>query len=366
MANDNLDRNKILIPNGLGKLKTLEFVRDKISEFSGSNKPQGGVGKFSSKIGYAISLCFKEKEIFVFVLLQWASIGIAYLLWVLMLDWIPEEVWRTAAESDEGSIVDVILLAWSFVCVGIAAFPVGILTGCMGATHFLHKQKRESTIAMCLKLVMPRAWPLWIFHWIDGWVTVKQIFERLPPDERKNKILSETLYYAWKLGIAGIFPSIVTGASFRKSARNSIFFVKDNFLEIAKLRAGYSALCWIVGIAAYIGSAWFLFAFDILPEGGEDELYRHMYTIYLWLGVPILVALSIVMLILRPIYVLAICDLFSEYLSSRNEKVSLPANPQTFSSALVAFGTLCLLVIVVIIFRDELGVTAMLSTPVNS
>jgi hypothetical protein len=90
-----------------------------------------------------------------------------------------------------------------------------------------------------------------------------------------------------------------------------------------------------------------------------------MYAIYLWLGVPILVVLSIVMLILRPIYVLAICDLFSEYLSSRNEKVSLPANPQAFSSALVAFGILCFLVVMVMIFRDELGITAMLSTPYN-
>src|SRR5690554_7569188 len=78
-----------------------------------------------------------------------------------MLDWIPEEVWRSAAESDEGSIADWILLAWSFVCVGFAAFPVGILTGCMGATHFLHKQGRESTVATCLKLVLPQSWSLW-------------------------------------------------------------------------------------------------------------------------------------------------------------------------------------------------------------
>tara|TARA_B110000196_G_C20465280_1_gene351104 strand:+ start:177 stop:329 length:153 start_codon:yes stop_codon:yes gene_type:complete len=48
-----------------------------------------------------------------------------------------------------------------------------------------------------------------------------------------------------------------------------------------------------------------------------------------------------------------------------NEKVSLPANPQAFSSALVAFGILCFLVVMVMIFRDELGITVMLSTPYN-
>jgi len=100
MANDNSDRTKTLIPNGLGKLEALGFVRDKISEFS-SNKPQDGVGSFCSRIGYAISLRLKEKEIFVFVLLQWASISIAYLLWVKMLGWFPEEVWRTAAELEK-------------------------------------------------------------------------------------------------------------------------------------------------------------------------------------------------------------------------------------------------------------------------
>ncbi len=181
-----------------------------------------------------------------FGLLQWTAIGIGYLLWVQMLDWIPEEVWRDAAESDGSSAADWILLAWSFVCVGVAAFPVGILTGCMGATHFLHKQGKPSTVATCLKLVLPHSWPLWIFHWADGWVTVNRILDRLPKknDTRTaaQKALAETLYYAWKVGIAGVVPSIVTGKGLIQSGKNSVEFVKDNFIEVAKLRAGYSAI----------------------------------------------------------------------------------------------------------------------------
>jgi len=347
-------------------MNKIAFVRDEIKEIPGiDKKPSGGVGSFFSKVGYAISLGFKEKEIFFFGLLQWASIGGAYLLWVQMLDWIPEEVWRSAAESDEGSIVDVILLAWSFVCVGIAAFPVGILTGCMGATHFLHKQGRESTIAMCFKLVMPQSWSLWSFHWIDGWITVCQILKRLPRKNDKRtpaeKALSEALYYAWKVGVSGVLPSIVTGNNLIKSGKNSILFVKDNFIEVAKLRAGYSILCWIVGIGAYIGTIFFFVAFDLTPEG--DEVYQHIYTFYFWAAVPILASVAIIMLVLRPIFVLAICDLYSDYLNEKGKDVVLPQNPPKSISALIVFICLCLILAVVYMYRTELGVIDLLSTP---
>lgn len=350
----------------MGILNKIEFIRDEIKQIPDiDKKPAGGLGSFTSRIGYALSLGLKEKEIFFFGLLQWVAIGIGYLLWLQMLDWIPQEVWRSAAESDEGSIADWILLAWSFVCVGVAAFPVGILTGCMGATHFLHQQGRESTVATCLKLVLPQSWSLWTFHWIDGWITVKQILERLPKkNDRRTpaqRALSEALYYAWKLGISGILPSIVTGNNLIKSGKNSVLFVKDNFLEVAKLRAGYSMLCWIVGIGAYAGAILLFMAVDIVPKG--DQIYAHIYTIYFWAAVPILVAVAIIMLFLRPIYVLALCDLYSDYLREKGEQVDLPENPPRSISAVVAFGIFCIILAVVYFYRNELGVVDMLSTP---
>ena len=349
----------------MGMFNKLAFVRDEIKDIPGiKEKPSGGVKSFGSRIIYAIWLGFREKEIFLFVLLQWAAIGIAYLLWVQMLDWIPEEVWRSAEDSDGGSIADWILLIWSILCIGVAAYPVGILTGCMGATHFLHKLGRESTIATCLKLVLPQSWSLWSFHWIDGLITVNQIVERLPRknDERTpaERALSEALYYAWKLGVAGVLPSIVTGNNLITSGKNSVIFVKDNFLEVAKLRAGYSALCWIVGIGTYIGALFMFGTTDILPKG--EELYSNIYTFYLWAAVPILIATAMVMLLLRPIYVLALCDLYSDHLKNRNEEIHLPENPSPATSALVAFMALCILVGVVFMYRDELGITDMLAT----
>ncbi len=347
----------------MGAFNKINFIREEIKNIPGiENKPKDGVASFTSRIAYAVSLGFKEKEIFLFGLLQWVSIGFGYLLWVQMLDWIPESVWRSAANSDEGSIADWILLAWSFVCVGLTAFPVGILTGCMGATHFLHKQGRESTIATCFKLVLPQSWSLWSFHWIDGWITVNQILDRLPKKGgRKNPVLSEALYYAWKLGVSGVLPSIVTGNNLFTSGKNSVIFVKDNLVEVAKLRAGYSALCWIVGIGTYVGTIFLFMAVDIVPK--NDEVYQHIYTIYFWAAVPILIAVGVISLILRPIFVLALCDLYSDHMDEKGFPVELPENPSKSISALVAFGCLCFIVAVVYIYRIELGIIDKLSTP---
>lgn len=344
----------------------LEFVRDEIRQLPGvAKKPSGGLAKFASGAGRALALCFKEKEIFVFALLQWAAIGIAYLLWVQMLDWIPEEMWRRAAKSDDTTIADWILLAWSFVCVGVAAYPIGILTGCMGAAHILHRQGRESTIAACLKHVLPQSWPLWTFHWIDGWITVNQILDRLPKkNDRRTpaqRALSEALYYAWKLGVAGVLPGIVAGKDLIASGKSSVAFLKDNFLEVAALRAGYSALCWVVGIGAYIGAMLLFIVADIVPA--HDEIYGHIYALYLWAAVPILIGAGMVMLFLRPVYVLALCDLYADHLQKRNEEVSLPASPGKATSALVAFAVLCVLAGVVFLYRGEIGERTKLDDP---
>ncbi len=350
----------------MSAFKQFDFIREEIKDLPGiDKKPSGGIASFTSRIGYALSLGFKEKEIFFFGLLQWCSIAIGYLLWVQMLDWIPEGVWRSAAESDEGSLADWILFAWSFVCVGVAAFPLGILSGCMGATHFLRKQGRESTIAACLKLVLPQSWSLWMFHWADGWITVTRILERLPKKNDRTtpaqRALKEALYYAWKLGISGVLPSIVTGNDLVKSGKNSVVFVKDNFLEVAKLRAGYSALCWIVGIVAYVGAIFFLVTTDIVPSG--DEIYGHIYTFYFWAAVPILIAVAVITLFLRPIYILALCDMYSDHLDKKGIPAELPENPSKGISAMVAFVCICIILAVIYFYRYELGIVDMLSIP---
>lgn len=350
----------------MGVFNQIKFVPNQIKSHPHINeKPVGGIAAYGSRIGSTLTLMLKEKEILFFCLLQWASIGAAYLLWIQIFDWIPEEVWRSIKESDEGSMGDVVFVVWSFVCVGLAAFPVGIFTGCMGAAHFLHRQGRESTVAACMRLVLPQSWSLWMFHWVDGWITVRQIVRRLPrkddPTTPAQRAMQESLYYAWKLGVSGILPSIVTGNNLLQSGKNSVVFVKQNFWEVAKLRAGYSAVCWIVGIGTF-GSTILMFAlFDVVPE--NERVESHMFRIYFWIAAPLLTAVGVVILFLRPVFVLALCHLYSEHLDRRGRSVALPKNPPKSISALVAFGCLCLLVAVAFLLRDELGITEMLSTP---
>lgn len=326
-----------------------------------------GVFIFFANMGYAIKLVFQEKEIMIFALLQWAAIGLGYYLWVQMLGWIPPEVWKGASESDHGSIVDIILLVWSFVCVGIVAFPLSILSGCMGAVHFLRKKTGSSSIAACLKIVLPQIWSLWIFYWIDGWITVNKILDRLPKKNDKTppeqRALSEALYYAWKLGTIGILPALLTGNGLVESCRKSIAIVRHKFLQVSGLRIGYSALCWIVGIAAYIGTILFFVKFNNLVPGGKEEVYSHIYTFYFWAGVPLIIAVAIIELFLRPVYLIMACNIYSDYIAETNEKIVLPNNPSKAISAVVAFLVLCIILLVVFLYRDKLGITAMLSTP---
>lgn len=345
-------------------LNQIDFVTDQIRQLPGINqKPSGGVRGFASRIGSSLALGLKEKEIVLFGLLQWASMGLGYLLWVQMLDWIPDSLWERAADSDGMSMADLILLVWTFICVGIVAYPVGLLTGCMGATHFLHRQHRESTIATCLKLVLPQSGSLWLFHWIDGWITVSRILARLPREKDNRsaaqKALEEARFYAWKVGISGVLPAILTGNNLIRSGKASVIFVKDNFLEVARLRAGYSLLCWVIGIATYAGGVWFLMSTDLIAD--SDQATGDLYRIFLYAAIPLMLALGIIMLVLRPIYILALCDLYSDHLQKQGLPVELPDSPSRGLSALVAFACVCLIVAVAWVYRLELGLVEWLS-----
>jgi hypothetical protein len=344
-------------------------VRDDIHELkSERGRPARGaaIAGFFERAASAGRLIFIERELIVFALLQWLVIALGYYLWVEMLAWIPDEVWASVEDSDEGSVADIILLLWSLVVVGLVAFPLGILSACMGAVHFLHRQGERSTIARCLRLVLPNAWPIWIFSWVDGWWTVMRILDRLPRRNdsrtRAEKLRSEALFQAWKLGTLGILPALTLGKGLIESGRQSVKFVGARFGEVAILRFGYSALCWIVGIAAYFLTIVFLTTGpgSFVPDA---ESARFIYLFYFWAGVPIVIAAGVVMLVLRPLYLLSACELYSDFLEERGETVDLADPPPKSVSALVGVAVLGLVVLVVFLFRDSLGITDLLSTP---
>ena len=330
-------------------------------------KPENSEG-LKSYFGYLVELgrmMVVDKDIAGFALLQWSSIAVGYYLWVQMLGWIPEEVWRSSEHSRHGGLPDFILLAWSFVCVGVAALPLGIFSACIGVVYFLRRQGYPGTIAACLKVVLPQVWPIWIFTWADGWTTVNQILQRLPKKNDRTtpaqRALSEALYFAWKLGTIGILPALVTGRGLVESCRDSIGIVKAKFVDAARLRVGYSFLCWIIGVGAYVGTILFFVFVHVVPP--HAEVYGHIYEFYFYAGIPILVAVAFIELFLRPAYIIGSCELYAQYLAEQNKSIMLPHPPARGISAFVLFIILCLLIAAVILFRDSLGITAALSVP---
>lgn len=350
-------------------LAEMRAVRDEIHQAkSEETRPDRmtAMRGFFSRARYAFRLVLSEREIIVFALMQWVFIALGYFLWVQMLAWIPEPVWEASVESDGAGVADIVLLLWSFVCVGLVALPVGILSAAMGAVHFLHRQGRDSTVAACLRLVLSNAWPIWVFSWIDGWWTVNRILDRLPKrnDHRtwQQKAVAEAIYQAWKMGTMGMLPAMITGKGLIDSGRQSVGFVTGRFKDVAMLRLGYSGLCWIVGILAYAGAVLFL-ATTPGSVNFDDSVASQMYEIYFWLGVPLVIAVGAVMLILRPIYLISACDLYSDYLQEKGEKVTLAESPSRPVSVAVSFAVLCLGVLVVFLYRDTLGITEWLATP---
>lgn len=354
----------------------IAFVQDELKDLPELKKlPKGSRKDFTSKISYALLLGLKEKEIFFFGILQWAAVILAYLLWVQMLHWIPQEVWDSIGECLDGpgdgegctAPADIPLFLWGISCILIAAFPIGILSSAMGATHFLHKRGEESTVMKCLHAAFSNAWATWKFHFIDGYITVMQIIDRLPQENKHEtpeqtaarRMASEVLYYAWKVGVAGVLPSIVLGNGVIESGKNSIKFVKNNFAEVIKLRAAYSSLCWVVGIFAYIGACFTVFLMGDSSHASTGGLA--IAKIYLYLVFPIAISVSVVMIFLRPIYVLTLCDMYSDFLKNEGEEAHLPNDPSNGKKAFIAFTIICVFVAILAGFRDELGLTNILS-----
>lgn len=309
----------------------------------------------------SLRLITQEKEIILFALLQWVVIGLGYYLWVQILGWIPESVWENE-DRLYGLLLNLVFLAWSFVCVGLVAYPLGILTGCMGAAHFLRAMGHPSTIAGCLKLVLPRSSNLWIFHWIDGLITVDRILERLPKRSGRTslsqKLLEEALYYAWKMGTIGILSALLSGQGLIEAGKTSIRLVKSRFKEVALLRGGYSLFCWVIGISAYGGSVlFFIYYPDFLQR---ERISEFIYWFYFWMGIPILVATGIVQLFLRPIYVLSSCQIYSDFIKAEKIYFKAPASPSRAVSSLVVFLLLALILTTVYLFRGEIGLMKIL------
>jgi hypothetical protein len=273
------------------------------------------LGNFSALRGdliHAVRLMGQEKEILLFAALQWLVIGIAYFLWIQVIDWIPDSVWvevARALEEDreaQTGVASLALWGWSLLIIATAAYPIALLNAAIAATHYLRASNQRSTLGACLQLAFRNMGRLWLFTAMDAFVTVNAIADRLPRKRGRRTAAEEAAYYAWKVATAGVLPSLVAGNGFVMAAKESIRLLEDQPVRTIGIRMAYSLLCWIVGVLAYLGAIVFFMMFGG-PLGGENGLYHF----YMLMGAPIFFAVGVTSL-LRPLFVIAVSKLYTD------------------------------------------------------
>jgi hypothetical protein len=264
-------------------------------------------------VTYAVRLMMQEKEILLFAALQWLVIGIAYLMWTQVLDWIPDSVWAEVARdaSDKGGTstdwANLAIWGWSLLVIATAAYPLALLNASIVASHYLKSSGQASTVPACLNLASKNLGRVWLFTALDALITAGAILDRLPSKKRRKRTaVEEAAYYAWKIATIGALPSLVSGKTFVDSANESVWLLEDQPVRAIGIRMGYSLICWIIGVLAYVGAIVTFIMFGSSPTG-ENWVYHG----YVLVGAPIFVAIGIVSLI-RPVFVLAISKLYTD------------------------------------------------------
>ena len=95
----------------------------------------------------------------------------------------------------------------------------------------------------------------------------------------------------------------------------------------------------------------------------QSEIHSKIYEIYLIMGFPIFLAVGFLHLFIRPFYVLSLFDLYSGYMIETNQEIKAPERNPFAQFALWAFSFLIILIIIVFLFREQLGIMKMLSMP---
>ena len=69
------------------------------------------------------------------------------------------------------------------------------------------------------------------------------------------------------------------------------------------------------------------------------------------------------MIIFRPIYIISACRIYAFYTREKNIEIKLPETSSKAVSSLVAFVVLLIITAVVVLYRDEIGLSEILANP---
>ncbi|NDF11488.1 MAG: hypothetical protein EB060_01555 [Proteobacteria bacterium] len=342
------DQEQAVLKNAQQEAKLLLSQGEKPRIFSKQH-----LGTFSSQMQYSLALIAEEKEILFFAFLQWVAIFIGYLLWVQMLDWIPDSVWqeiqRASDHDHEGGfkLMNLVLLCWSFLIVAMVSYPISLFSAAMVASHYLRLSAQESTIGRCLGMAHRNLGRLWIFTTIDAWITVGAILDRLPKKHGRRTAFDELLYYAWKIGTMGVLPALVTGKGFLDAAKDSVILLKTQPARAIGIRMGYSLVCWVIGITAYIGSFYY---FQMMPHA---EGANRVYNFYFFMVVPIMLAVGLTAVLVRPLFLIMSARLYTDVVPFA--KVTLPPEHKASKILVLIFSVLVCVIVGAVMFAKPLG-----------
>jgi hypothetical protein len=310
---------------------------------------------FWQELGYSVKLVLAEKEIIFFAALQWLVIGLAYIIWTQILDWIPDHVWRELSKSNDEitfTLTSLAFVGWSFFVIAVASYPISLLNAAMTAAHYLKSAGQTSTIAKCLNLAFNNLGRLWVFTTIDAWITVDAILDRMPRKRGNRTALDELLYYAWKIGTIGVVPALVAGKGYIEAAKDSVSLLRSQPLRAIGIRMGYSLICWAVGITAYAGTVYYLMGLDI-----RSDAPNAMYHFYVLIAFPIVIAVGVTAVLIRPFYLVMVSKLYTDVVPVNASATELTAGKKIDALALFFAILLCVL-LALYFFGDELGVRA--------
>ena len=85
-----------------------------------------------------------------------------------------------------------------------------------------------------------------------------------------------------------------------------------------------------------------------------------MPTFLMLVGVPLLVSVGVIQVLIRPIFIISLCDIYSQFLEEEGESPELPDSPGRGIEVLVAFIILVLIIASILIFPQYLGVLDLL------
>lgn len=354
--------------------QVFDEVRDKTSDFLKEKdlKPDfryflAGFGTFFQNIPVVFRLIAREPEILLFAAAQWLVIWLAYLAWTQMLYWIPDSVWQTIiADRHRGHSpylwgVNLALTGWSLAIVAAASFPIGVLNAAMVAVHNLRASGETSTIGRSLAIAQRNLGRIWMFSIWDIWITVITALDRLPRKHGRCRVGAEQRYYAWKLATMGVLSSLVAGRGYLDAGKDSLTLLTSQPGLALGLRFGYSAVCWIVAIVAYMAAI----AFSPLQE--SDLRAAHgIYLFYYWAAWPIMSAVAVVCVLVRPFFMLSVAQFYTDVFDIRADveddiwAITGGGQRTSASASWLSLTFLLLLgaILLAVFFRDLIGMTS--------